>query len=120
MPVISSDRLARRVYDDMAEELAKLQLRVVTLDALVDRFGDKALPQDTLARSGTRNLMSGGAVDAQNRLRKITLGRIAELTETMAMFEQVFAEQEEADFAAFADYIRKTYGKRQSKGMVRT
>lgn len=114
MPIIQSDRLAGRVYHDMARELSKLQQEIILHDALIDRFGAKAMPTHDLMRN-SRDMITKGTTATMNRIRQHSEERIAELVETMAMFEAVFADQEAADFEAFADYIRKTYGKAQRK-----
>lgn len=101
--------VARVAYYGIIEDIARQQKTLVEIDALRRLFGDKALPPAKLLRSHTNSLRDAPRTIAD--LERNSRERLESNYSLVRYFEEAFEQENAADMAAFADFIRERHGK---------
>ena len=104
---MDAQRLARLAYAAMADQVHRLQLHIVQQEAVNARFGDDALPVDSLMRSYTNLLGTKSGKDIAERLGQRETMR--EYLDAMRVLEELFELQEKQDIKDFVDAMRERF-----------
>lgn len=100
---MNAERLAGRVLHALYEDLDAVQTNIITLVTRVREFGDGvAIPTKPY---WNRRTVSDAAQNVHDNLKRLR-ERHDELLATIEALEALFAEKEDADLSAFADWIK--------------